>query len=401
MNQYAQPAMTEATRLTVAGRLTEATRLIQQTLGNPPDSRISTVGSNSPGEHIAPESRTPNISFSPPMRPGAAEIPLRAPDVRHNLPQPPAWRRPASLRPFAPDRDLTTPKAEAQFVDGSYTNPSGTRTYKLYIPTGYTGQAVPLVVLLHGGTQTAVDFAAGTRMNRFAERDTFIVAYPEQPPSANSLRCWNWFQTAHQYCDKGEPSLIAGITRNIMGAYDIDVSRVYIAGFSAGGAMAVIMAQTYPDLYGAVGVHSGLAYGAAHDLPSAFAAMRLGPRSYTGQQAKAIPLILFHGDHDQTVAAVNADHILHHWSQGTDPGCRGGLRKPARKATVTRGQVDGGHAYTRVLYPDAGDAAVVEQWIIHKAGHAWSGGSPRGSYTDPYGPDASAELVRFFTEHPR
>lgn len=382
MDEHMQTAMTEATRLTVAGRLTEATRLIQQMLGNPADLRISAVGPNSPDEPAISQGRAPDI--------GA-----------HHRPQPHAWRCPGSLRPFVPDLDLPTLRAEAQFVDSSYTNASGTRTYKVYIPTGHSGQAVPLVVLLHGGTQTAVDFAAGTRMNALAERGTFIVAYPEQPTSANSLRCWNWFQTAHQHWGRGEPSLIAGITQNIMGAYDIDVSRVYIAGFSAGGAMAVIMAQTYPDLYGAVGVHSGLAYGAAHNLLSAFVAMKQGPPSYTGQQTKAIPLILFHGDHDQTVDSVNADYILYHWSQGADPGRRGGLRGPDRKATVTRGRVDGGHAYTRLLYPDAGDAAVVEKWIIHEAGHAWSGGSPRGSYTDPYGPDASAELIRFFNENPK
>src|SRR5207248_5814024 len=201
-------------------------------------------------------------------------------------------------RPVTPNATVSSTRSGGQFVDGIYTNSAGTRAYKLYIPSGYQGQALPLVVLLHGCTQTAVTFATGTHMNVLAEGETFFVAYPEQESSANGSKCWNWFQLAHQSRDEGEPSLIAGITQQIMHAYAVDASRVYVAGLSAGGSMAAIMAATYPDLYAAVGVHSGLAYGAAHDLPSAFAAMKRRTPGTARPPARAVPLIEFHGDRD-------------------------------------------------------------------------------------------------------
>jgi poly(hydroxyalkanoate) depolymerase family esterase len=289
-----------------------------------------------------------------------------------------------------------------QFVDGAYTNAAGARSYKLYIPSGYRGQALPLVVMLHGCTQTPTDCAVGTRLNEFAEAEIFFVLYPEQAAAANCARCWNWFQAAEQQRGAGEPSLIAGITQQIMSAYHVDSSRVYVAGYSAGGAMAAIMAATYPDLYAAVGVHSGLAYGAAHDGLSAVRAMKMKRKTPRPARlpAGAVPLIVFHGDRDPTVAPTNADRLLNQWLQanGTGPHNAG---KPAHAATVERGQVPTGHAYTRVIYRDAGGWAMAERWTVHQAGHAWSGGSPKGTYTDPQGPDASAEMVRFFREHPR
>jgi poly(hydroxyalkanoate) depolymerase family esterase len=369
--QQLQAAMAEATRLTRAGQLAEATALIQRTLGNQPASGMSTP-------------RPPRAGVL-----GRVKPPVRSP---HRL-------RPAGGARPHPSDAAAVARAAGRFLDASYTNAAGTRAYKLYIPSGYTGQAVPLIVMLHGGTQTAVDFAAGTNMNALAERDTFLVAYPEQATSANRLRCWNWFQVGDQRRGAGEPSLIAGITRQVMGTYRVDARRVYVAGFSAGGAMAAVMAVTYPDLYAAVGVHSGLAYGAAQDLPSAFAAMRQGPSPGARQPAGTIPLIVFHGDHDTIVDRVNADDLLEHWGRPSTPE-HGGLARPARAAAVSSGQVPGGHAYTRLVAP-ASDGAAVERWIIHKAGHAWSGGSPHGSYTDPQGPDASAELVRFFHHHPK
>jgi len=295
--------------------------------------------------------------------------------------------------PGAPPSPAQT---SGQFIDRTFSNAAGTRAYKLYIPSAYAGQPLPLVIMLHGCTQSSVDFAAGTRMNVLAERDTFFVAYPEQAHSANSSKCWNWFQPANQHRGKGEPSLIAGITREIMSAYHIDANRVYVAGMSAGGAMATIMAATYPDLYAAVGVHSGLAYGAAHDLPSGFAAMKKGTSQQMRQLAKALPLIMFHGDRDTTVATINADHMLDQWLQGINDG-----RKPAGGAAVEQGHVVGGHAYTRLTYRDARGQAIVEKWIVHHAGHAWSGGSSSGSFTVSKGHDASTEMVRFFNEHPR
>jgi poly(hydroxyalkanoate) depolymerase family esterase len=297
----------------------------------------------------------------------------------------------------APRPVIVTP---GEFRDLSYANAAGERRYKLYVPTGYTGQAVPLVVMLHGGTQNADDFAAGTGMNELAERDTFLVAYPEQARSVNPMGYWNWFQPGHQSHGTGEPSLIAGITEQVMESYAVDPDRVYLAGFSAGAAMAAVMAVTYPGLYAAVGVHSGLPYRAGVDLPSAFAAMKQGtPPDFHGPR-RAVPLIVFHGDQDPTVTPANADSLVAQWL-GTRRGASGAGGAAARESVTVQGEVPGGHRYTQVLFKAPDGRTFIEQWTIHQAGHAWSGGSPNGSYTDPQGPDASAELARFFREHTR
>ena len=279
------------------------------------------------------------------------------------------------------------PVLPGQFLDLAYANAAGERRCKLYVPSGNTGQAVPLIVMLHGGTQSADDFAAGTRMNELAERHGFFVAYPEQSRRANPMGYWNWFQRKDQRRGSGEASLIAGLTTQIIDAHAIDARRVYVAGFSAGAAMAAVMATAYPDVYAAAGVHSGLAAGAAHDIPSAFAAMAEGGLA---DASLLVPLIVFHGDGDATVDHVNADCLV----RAALPDAR-----DRQQPLTTRGRVPGGHAYTRRVYSDRDGTPRVEHWTIHRAGHAWSGGSPHGTYTDPRGPDASTELARFFAQH--
>jgi poly(3-hydroxybutyrate) depolymerase len=209
-------------------------------------------------------------------------------------------------------------------------------------------------------------------------------------------KCWNWFSAGDQQRDRGEPSLIAGITREVMRQYAIDPRRVYVAGLSAGAAAAAIMGAAYPDLYAAIGVHSGLACGSASDLPSAFAAMRQGngrtrrPVAGEGKAGHIVPAIVFHGDRDNIVHPRNGNDVIAQSAPGTPLETR-----------VEAGSVPGGRSYSRTLHADTTGETVLEQWVIHGAGHAWAGGSPAGSYTDPRGPDATREMLRFFLEHPR
>ncbi len=281
-------------------------------------------------------------------------------------------------------------------MEASYRNAAGVRRYLLYVPSSYHGAQVPLIVMLHGGTQTAADFAAGTRMNEHAERETFLVAYPEQPASANQGLYWNWFAPAHQRRGSGEPSLIAGITEQVCQDYAVDRSRVFVAGLSAGAAMAAVMAATYPDVYAAAGIHSGVRYRAASTVESALAVMEQGPPAPTAASsdgaATTIPLIVFHGVADERVDVVNADAFVaaaQHASDGSGP--------PLRSRSLTGLGGTGGYRYTRTVVERDG-RPTLEAWIVQGLGHTWSGGSPAGSYTEPGGPDASAELVRHFDE---
>ena len=242
-------------------------------------------------------------------------------------------------------------------------------------------------MMLHGCTQSPDDFALGTQMNVAAEMSGCLVAYPEQIASANHSRCWNWFLPADQVRDRGEPALIAAITREVMRDHDVDPRRVFVAGLSAGGAAAAIMGVTYPDLYAAVGVHSGLACGAAHDVASAFAAMRDGgPAPRVG---RGVPAIIFHGDRDTTVHPRNADAVFEQL-------------KPTATLTprVSDGRAPNGRAFQRTEYLDGRGRTAMERWSVQGLGHAWSGGSAAGSYTDPSGPDASREMLRFFLAVP-
>jgi poly(hydroxyalkanoate) depolymerase family esterase len=287
-----------------------------------------------------------------------------------------------------------TPAGTAEpFSAGSYSNAHGTRDYKLLIPSGYHGQPLPLIVMLHGCGQDPDDFAAGTRMNALAERNDCFVVYPSQTQGANPSRCWNWFEPRHQQRELGEPSLIAGITRQVMHTYHIDERRVFVAGMSAGGAMAVILAATYPELYAAAGVHSGMPYRAAQNMFAALTAMRGGSaNSAAVDPAKSIPIIVFHGDEDATVHPRNGERIV---SQSLAAAA------PTVLDSATETAADGaGRAYARTIHRDADGNAVAEHWVVHGTGHAWSGGSESGSFTDARGPDASGEMLRFFLRQP-
>jgi poly(hydroxyalkanoate) depolymerase family esterase len=263
-----------------------------------------------------------------------------------------------------------------RFVEHVYRNRAGSRRFKVYAPAAFHGEALPLVVMLHGCSQGPDDFARATRMNELAEELGFVVVYPAQSSRANGLKCWNWFEALHQQRNEGEPSLIAGITRRLL-RHGLDPRRVYVAGLSAGGAMAAVMGGEYPDLYAAIGIHSGLPHRVARDFPSAVAAMsghRTG--SHDGYR---IPIIAFHGDQDTIVHPGNSGFAL-------APGCRIATEHGKRN----------GRSFTRTRHFDARGRAVVEQWIVHAGGHAWFGGRPGSSFADPDGPDASREMLRFF-----
>jgi poly(hydroxyalkanoate) depolymerase family esterase len=413
---FSPPAeLLEATRLTKAGQLTEATAALQRMLGaGLPRNSVAlearpgppTIDGTVEGPEMAQRDlrRSGNRTFSDRVEEPAFGVKNKlnrsalvnslggfidqAARAGFQLPRGLGHRAPTAIPADLPNG--------AEFLAGTFSNQAGSRPYKLYVPAGYHGQSVPLIVMLHGCTQSPDDFAAGTRMNAAAEKHTCLVAYPGQTSSANMQKCWNWFSAVDQHRDAGEPSLIAGITRKVIWEYAIEPRCVYIAGLSAGGAAAAIMGDAYPDLYAAIGVHSGLACGAAHDMPSAFAAMQGngGPaprlrRRPVGSKPRVVPVIVFHGDKDTTVNPTNADLVVAQSGQGAS------LRR-----RVEKGQVAGGLAYTRILHANASGETIVEQWVVHGAGHAWSGGSPAGSYTLPRGPDATGEIIRSFLEHP-
>jgi poly(hydroxyalkanoate) depolymerase family esterase len=296
--------------------------------------------------------------------------------------------RPA--QPPAPfDDNAANEPALGEFVTRSFANAGGQRRYKLYVPATESSEPLPLILMLHGCKQDPDDFAAGTRMNELAQRHGFLVAYPEQPRAANGSSCWNWFEAPHQGRHGGEPSILAGIVGDIAARHPVDARRVFAAGLSAGAAMAVILGETHPDVFAAVGVHSGLPYGAAHDVPSAFAAMRGAAVPPRAQRAVGggVKTIVFHGDSDATVNAANAERIV-------EQALRAAQAQQALERSTTR---EGGA--TRTVYRRADGRAQIEHWVVHGGAHAWSGGSSKGSFASPSGPDASAEMVRFFLQH--
>jgi poly(hydroxyalkanoate) depolymerase family esterase len=269
--------------------------------------------------------------------------------------------------------------------------PAGGIDYMLYRPAA-AAPGMPLLIMLHGCTQTPEDFARGTGMNRLADEMGLLVAYPRQTPAANHQRCWNWFRPNDQARGQGEPALIAGVVQDVIAAERADAGRVYVAGLSAGGAAAAIMADAYPEVFAAVGIHSGLACGAARDLPSALTAMKRGgaPKSASRPAgARFVPVITFHGDRDSIVHEANAREIV-----------RAATAATGEAMTVeTEAGNASGRRYTRTLSRNTVGRVLVEQWTVAGAGHAWSGGDPAGSYADAKGPDASRAMLDFFQSH--
>ncbi|WP_132256568.1 extracellular catalytic domain type 1 short-chain-length polyhydroxyalkanoate depolymerase [Methylobacterium segetis] len=407
MSAFSKIDMSEVTRLTRAGKLAEAIALLQGREG--PGSTHDDQGQQARQAAWSTERAGPMIDMVTPAFPNGAWTEAgQSPASSSGASKPREWvakirnlsetmsgfhgrlAEPGSLpglgEGLGSKRQAPLPVPDgARFEERTFSNDAGSRTYKVFVPSGHTGQALPVVVMLHGCTQNPDDFAAGTRMNELAEEQTFLVVYPRQPQSANMQKCWNWFNANDQRREGGEPSLIAGITLAVVEEFSADRARVYVAGLSAGGAAAAIMAVTYPDLFAAAGIHSGLACGAARDMPSAFAAMSGGGTGRARGNGSMVRTIVFHGDSDNTVKPINGDQVI---AQATPAA--------ALTRTTTSGRSPGGIAYTRTVQADETGREVLEQWLLHGAGHAWSGGSTAGSYTEPRGPDASREMLRFF-----
>ncbi|MBJ6979411.1 PHB depolymerase family esterase [Luteimonas sp. MC1895] len=368
--------MRQAMRLMQAGDLQAATRTLQHRL-------TGGVGRGSTDTAPAAAGRTgagPDDCIEGEFRivddgratdaPQAGPAPRPTPAPRPGAPRPPARGR----RRFS---------CEAGELD-----------YRLHVPDGLDTRGAPLLVMLHGCTQTPEDFARGTRMDVLAGAQGYVVAWPAQSSARNPNRCWNWFRGSDQQRDSGEPAILAALTRALVATRGLDAGRVYVAGLSAGGAMAAVLADTHPELYAAIGVHSGLPTGLASDMPSAFAAMRKGG---AGRRVAAagttVPAIVFHGDGDTTVHPDNARGVVEQ-SLGGRPVAE------VRSTSSTREQAAGagGRSATRTLHRAADGRVLAEHWMIHGAGHAWSGGDAAGTYTDPHGPDASAGMLRFFAD---
>lgn len=384
MSETLQRWMREVTRLTRAGRLAEAAQVIQQTLGHG-SATLPTASA---------ERATPEV------------IDGCVTDVDNTgVTAAPITRTPA--------------REGGSTLAGQHGEAGLIRSYLLYLPpmpsAGSLDTPIPLIVMLHGCTQDPADFALGTGMNTLAREQGFAVLYPAQAQDANPQRCWNWFKHNHQQRGQGEAALLAGMTRAVIAKHGLDARRVYVAGLSAGGAMAAILGQAYPDLYAAAGIHSGLASGAASDLMSALSAMKNGPKTPTSAPSTVhrdepgdaaigaagalapLPTIVFHGDTDEIVHPGNGVQLIAAALGGAQHGGPGA----AGAASVEQGVSAQGRPYTRTVYASAkGTGTQAELWVVHGGGHAWSGGSAQGSYTDPSGPDATREMWRFFSNHP-
>jgi poly(hydroxyalkanoate) depolymerase family esterase len=309
-----------------------------------------------------------------------------------------------------------------EWVNGSASNASGTRNYVLWVPSGFQNQdkrnPVPLLMMLHGCMQTPQDLAAISGMNQVADKNNFLVVYPDQTKEANPLRCWIWFDPKHQARDSGEPSILAAIVKQVAATYNIDARRVYVAGISAGAAMAVVMGATYPDVFHGIGVNSGLAFKAGSDLQSGLAAMKQGgpdPKQlgfeafksmreswgdHPPRDKRRMPVIVFHGAADPYLNPINADQVIGQWARTNDylDDGKDNDSVKAQPAKTIEGSVPAGHSYTKSAYNDSAGRLLLEKWIVKGLGHSWSGSPAAAPFADPKGPNASEEMWRFFRE---
>ena len=375
--------MSRATELTRAGRLDEATSLIQSLLG---------VATAAPGQGAEAahdpgliEGRFTRVADAPPAPRPRADRPLRS-GLGETLDRIARGGMPGRGMPKPLSPDL--PEG-ARFLSLTHRGAQASRDYRLYIPARQPGTPMPLIVMLHGCTQSPEDFATGTGMNALAEEAGCLVAWPAQPQGANAQKCWNWFRPEDQARDRGEPALLAGIARDILRDHPADPGRVYVAGLSAGGAAAAILGAAYPDLFAAIGVHSGLPVGGAKDVPSAFAAMRSGAAGEA--RTTAVPTIVFHGLSDATVHPANGRAVV----------AQALTARPGLRPLHASGTSDGGRTYRQTRHEDPAGRSIAEHWEVEGAGHAWAGGHVQGSFTDAAGPDASREMLRFFLQHRR
>ncbi len=336
--------MTDVLNLVRSGRLRDATDAIQ--------SRIRGAGAGAGAGDAAPAG-----SAMRDVTPTARALPGDAPAAPHRRSRP-------NAKAVPPD---------------AWERRAGALPHRLFRPSAAMPDA-PLIVMLHGCTQTPEDFSAGTRMNDAADRIGAHVIWPGQERAANANGCWNWFEPAHQGRG-GEPAAIAALVTRIAAEVAPGASGIHVAGLSAGGAMAAILGVRYPELFSSVGVHSGLPVGAARDVASAFAVMRSGA---SGGEGLRVPAIVFHGSADRTVAPANGAAVA---VDGPDAG------RPRRRTARIGGR---DVIVTRTAGADGRPRR--ELWEVVGLGHAWSGGSAAGSYADPAGPDATAEMLRFFRE---
>jgi poly(hydroxyalkanoate) depolymerase family esterase len=395
MNRDFPGGMTRATAATRAGGLSEATRIIGEALGL--RARTGPEAMTPWPENVAVFKR--RAASGPARVDEAALTAKRTPPVWTPREEPSASGRRAgrglgeSVRALKEGRHALWPglvgnsldtngpaiPEGARFESRRFTCAEGAREYRLYAPSAAAGAPRGLILMLHGCKQNPEDFALGTGMNDHAEAEGLVLVYPRQAACENASSCWNWFRSSDQARDRGEPAILAGMVGAVAAEFGVPADRCFVAGLSAGGAMAAVLSEVYPEVFAAAGIHSGVPTGAASDLLSAFAAMR-------GEAAPARPAaigrrIVFHGIADRTVHPANAGRLLPEEIQ-------------AAKRTV--GRTAGGRDYQRMMVSDADGQPRNELWLVEGGDHAWFGGEAEGSFTDPAGPDASAEMVRFF-----